>query len=317
MSYNLNPNRIDEMSLQGKFISSGKKWAHVLHGVYNGVAAPVTSQQLLTEAIAEWATGLAPVMAHLSSDVQLNQINLKQVVTWKSRFGRVTQLGITIVGGALTAVVVLDAGTGYSNGTDFATIVDFAHTGTGAAITLTYAGGSCTGAVITDPGAGYSLKTEALAPLPDAIADNRQDVVYGAQDFIGGLSDNGSIATDREPSFNAISIKMRSGFPGRYGRGAAHWPGITEAQTTKDVINAPDLANLQTDANSWFVTPFSGPPIPAGAAWQPFIFSPKLFHSANPLDIGTNIVVSDYASQITTAIVNTNVGTMRRRKLKN
>lgn len=311
MAYTLDPTILDEMTLKGKFLSSGKKWAHVLHGKRDSIGAAVTSTQLLSRAEQGWHTVANAVDGNLSQDIQLQEIDVRQVLTYKSRFGRVTQLGLTIAGGVITAVAILDPGAGYINGGDFAIIWDNAGTGTGAIISLTYTGNVCTAAAVVAGGVGYSNLTYATAPLPDLTAGNRYDYVYGAADFLAGLTDNGSLVTDREPSFNSVSVRMRSAFAGRAGRGAAHWPGIVEAQTTGDIINVGDLTLLQAAATQWFITPWGGG-LPTN--WVRVILSPTRMHLIPP---SANPTTAQYSSPISTAIVNTNVGSMLRRKLRN
>lgn len=316
MAYNLSSNFPDQMSLLGHFVSSGKKWAHILYGRIGAIGPVTTSQNLLLSAHSSFTAGPTSIMQFMSQDVQLDQMTLKQVQSYHADVGTLTELSLTIAAGVITGVAIVNPGAGYANGTDKAIVVDYQKTGTGAVINLTYAGGVCTAATIVNGGVNYSASTFATAPLPDGSGPNRYDLVFGAQDFVGPFTDAGGINTDRATSFNAFSIKMRSGLAGRSGRGAAHWPGVAEAQTLLDNLTGATLAGMQPNVTDWFVNPFTAAPIPAGASWQPQILSQKQMRFTPPSTFPGSATQPFWLSPISTAVLNAPVGSMLRRKVK-
>lgn len=113
----------------------------------------------------------------------------------------------------------------------------------------------------------------------------------------------GAIATDSEPSDDAVFIYLKSGLRGKSYQGGKHFGGTSEVDTTGDILTGAGLARWQTVRNA--LTPNLVDATPN--AWTPCIFSRTLSQfRLNP----TNIVTAD----VVTALLDLNIGTMRRRR---
>ena len=114
----------------------------------------------------------------------------------------------------------------------------------------------------------------------------------------------GSVATDRCPDHECVSMLFRTSKRGRNYRGAKRFGGICEANTTKDLIAAADVAAWQALAASIL----AGFTDSDGNVWVPFVRSTNLSQlKTNP----TTLVGAD----VIEVLVNLNLGTMNSRKV--
>jgi len=114
----------------------------------------------------------------------------------------------------------------------------------------------------------------------------------------------GAIATDPLPSFNTVSMQLKTGVKGRSARGAKRFAGLAEAHTTKNVINATGLGLWGTVASNLS----NGFTDSDGYSWFPVVNShqPPAQCLVNPVVLVWNDVIS--------VLLNEVVGVMRRRK---
>lgn len=113
----------------------------------------------------------------------------------------------------------------------------------------------------------------------------------------------GAVTGDRTPSFNAATLQLRTNLRGRNYRGSKHFSPMSESQIGDDVWNAGALTvlgNIKSAIQAGFTDS-------DGNFWQPVVVSQELSQlSVNP----TTVVYAD----VIQIVVNTLVGTMRRRK---
>jgi hypothetical protein len=115
---------------------------------------------------------------------------------------------------------------------------------------------------------------------------------------------NGAVATDSEPSDDAVVILMLSAIRGRMCRGMKHFGGTSEADTTGDILTGAGLAAWAlvrdgmktncTDAN--------------GNVYTPFVLSRSWSSLKAPVKI--------FGVNVTTCTLLKNIGTMRKRRSK-
>lgn len=114
----------------------------------------------------------------------------------------------------------------------------------------------------------------------------------------------GAIATDPLPSDACVSFLLRTALRGRSYRGAKRLPAINEIDTTGDVLTGAGLARWQTVQSSMFANLVDA----LGNVWTPSVVSRSLSQLlVNP----TTVVAND----ITSVLLNKNIGTMRGRRV--
>lgn len=115
----------------------------------------------------------------------------------------------------------------------------------------------------------------------------------------------GAVATDSEPSNDAVVVVLKSSFRGKNGRGFKHFGGTNESDTTQDILTGGGLA-LWAAVAAACALPMTDA---GGVLYNPFIFSP--FQS----QIKTNpTVVRGY--DVASVVLDKDVRTMRKRKTK-
>ena len=117
------------------------------------------------------------------------------------------------------------------------------------------------------------------------------------------LAGAGAIATDSEPSNDAVVIRLNSAFRGKTMRGYKHFAGTSEIDTTGDVLTGAGLARWQAVRDALAL-----PLVDAlGNTWTPFIRSRVSEQvKVNPTTVrGTDVIA---------CVLDLNIGTMRRRK---
>jgi hypothetical protein len=124
------------------------------------------------------------------------------------------------------------------------------------------------------------------------------------------IAATGGIATDSLPTYNAIVVRLVSAQKGRSGRGSKHYGPGNESDTTGDVLTGARLTAWQA-IRDLHILPFTDASV---NTWVPCVVSriqnylPVGEYATNP----TNVISYD----VTSAILNTTLGTMRRRKVK-
>ena len=116
----------------------------------------------------------------------------------------------------------------------------------------------------------------------------------------------GAIATDSQPTFNAVFMELQTGLRGRSYRGSKHFPAVNESDTTGDILTGAGLARWQA-----IQTALALPLTDAiGNVWTLTVVSRKApaQYKVNP----TNVI----ATPVVAVVLDTDVGTMRRRKVK-
>jgi hypothetical protein len=303
MSYPLSTSRVDEVSITGK-TTAGRTWANVIHGLTHDPLGIVQSSDLITAIEAVW---VATVKLNITNLTTMTRITSRQVVGLKPKYGSFYLVNFTLVAGSITAALIVDAGSGYKNGTELIPIYD--PTGLGAVVYGTWAGGSLASVDVDAGGAGYTAPV-STQDLPDGTSPvpNRLEWMYGAQDF-AAFTDTGGVLPDSLPSFNSWSIRLRSAAPGRYGRSSAHWPGVPESDTVNDAFTGGAVTFANGSAVSMYATPIPGP---FGTTWVCGTYSKLQLARQTPK--GAITVSNPYFSPISTAVCNVNVGSMLRRK---
>lgn len=132
---------------------------------------------------------------------------------------------------------------------------------------------------------------------------NILDIGDGEQSF--AIAGAGAIATDAEPSDDAVVVSLLSGVRGRQGRRFIHFGGSSEVDTTGDILTGGGLALWQAvrdGAKAVIVDAL-------GNTWTPFVRCNFGAEYIKP-----PIVVRGY--DVVTGYLATVVGTMRKRKAK-
>lgn len=118
-------------------------------------------------------------------------------------------------------------------------------------------------------------------------------------------TEQGAIATDRQPDAATVTMQCKTATRGRFARGSKHFAGLVEADTTQDILNAGGITAWSAvrdalltftdgDSNIWVLTIKSSRP---------------------PADYTSTPVVV-VAFDCTSIVLNKTIGTMRRRKPK-
>lgn len=118
---------------------------------------------------------------------------------------------------------------------------------------------------------------------------------------------DGTTSGDRLPTYAAAVVQLKSDNRGRSYRGSKHFTPIAESDSDDDILTNGGLTKLQNVANKLaFPLQLTGT---NGSVWQLVILSPTLSNlTANP-SVFT-------FSTISSAVANSQLGTMRRRKVK-
>lgn len=152
-----------------------------------------------------------------------------------------------------------------------------------------------------------TVVTPWLAAANAAWAPNSTQIRFidNAQDLAAttAVAGAGAIATDSEPSVDAVVCMLTTAFRGRNARGFKHLGGSNEVDTLRDVLVGAGLGRWQAvrDAlKAQFVDA-------DGNTWKPFVFS-RLGSQ-----IRTNPTVVRGAD-VTNSFLNLTIGSMRKRK---
>jgi hypothetical protein len=113
----------------------------------------------------------------------------------------------------------------------------------------------------------------------------------------------GAIATDSEPSDDAVVVVLKTAWRGKRGRGFKHFGGTNEVDTLRDVLVGAGLARWQAVRDAC-KTAFADA---GGSTWVPFVFST---YQSVYMSLPTTIRGND----VTGADLDLVIGTMRRRK---
>lgn len=113
----------------------------------------------------------------------------------------------------------------------------------------------------------------------------------------------GAIATDSMPTIDSVYMLLRTAKRGANYRGSKHFPGVNEADTTDDLLTGAGLVRWQA-----LQTALMTPLVDAlGNTWVLSLLSRSLSQLTNN---PTTVVAND----VTSVLLNKNVGTMRRRR---
>lgn len=128
------------------------------------------------------------------------------------------------------------------------------------------------------------------------------DDAIDLQTFIAAAG-TGAIATDGEPSVDAVVVNLKSAFRGKAMRGFKHFGAVNEIDTTNDILTGAGLARWQAVRDGVKTVLVDA----IGNTWTPFIRSRYLEQvKVNPTTIrGVDIV---------NATLTLNVRTMRKRR---
>lgn len=143
--------------------------------------------------------------------------------------------------------------------------------------------------------ASYGNGTSNIRWFDDALDPTVTTVLAGV----------GAISTDRATSFNAVFMSLKTGVRGRKYQGSKHFPGLNEIDTTMDLLTGAGLARWQT-LQTALATPLTDA---TGNTWNPCVvtLNGSVFKK-NP----TSITYND----ITQIVMDLDIGTMRKRKVK-
>jgi hypothetical protein len=115
----------------------------------------------------------------------------------------------------------------------------------------------------------------------------------------------GAIATDSEPSDDAVFCYLKTAVRMPGGKGGKHFAGTSEVDTTGDILTGAGLARWQAVRDSLILTVNSA----EGNSYVPCVLSRKFSQlKLNP----TNVVTWD----VVASLLDLNIGTMRRRRSK-
>lgn len=125
-----------------------------------------------------------------------------------------------------------------------------------------------------------------------------------------GASQNmtaGAVAGDRLPTFNAVTIQLKTGFRGRNYRGSKHFAPLSEGDTTLDNLVGAAITRWQAVRDA--LAAMTAVTVTGGSTWKLIVLSTSLSDlTANPcLFTGADV---------TSCVLNETVGTMRHRKEK-
>lgn len=155
-----------------------------------------------------------------------------------------------------------------------------------------------------------ALETQLEAALPITYANGKvkarfmDDPTFAYNTPSGDV--DGAVTGDRATNFNAVTIQVNTDARGRNFRGSKHFGPIAESQTTLDALNAGAIT-LWGDVVNGLYNLMAGGLAGASTTWAWIVLSQTLS------DLEANPCVFTYA-WVNAALLNTTVGTMRRRK---
>jgi len=116
----------------------------------------------------------------------------------------------------------------------------------------------------------------------------------------------GGVAGQRSPDYVSATVRLKSNVKGRFARGRKSYGPIAESSTTGDHLTAGAIT-LFTNVAAAILAGFTDA---GGNQWVPTVKSslPPAQYTENPVTVVTYYV--------TAAIVNTNLGILKRRKVK-
>lgn len=120
---------------------------------------------------------------------------------------------------------------------------------------------------------------------------------------------NGTVTTDRQPSFAAGVLQKKTGVPSRNFRGSMHVGALPESFTTQDQLNVGTGIPAYEALRDAFRGLVSAPTTDGAGDFYPIVLSTTLSDLFASPSIFTGAWISDYT-------LNLKVGTMRRRKEK-
>lgn len=129
---------------------------------------------------------------------------------------------------------------------------------------------------------------------------------YNDNEEIFSVAGVGAIGTDSMPSDDAVYFLFRTPLRGRSYRGSKHFGPLSEEDTTDDLLTGAGLARWQTLQTALGATLTDA----NGNVWQPHVLSRKLSNLA-ALPVATVV-----ANQVTSVLLDLNIGTMRKRRSK-
>lgn len=139
----------------------------------------------------------------------------------------------------------------------------------------------------------YTPNTVTCRWLDDALDPPLSVAVAGA----------GAIATDSEPSDDAVYLLYRTALRGQSYRGSKHFGGSSEVDTTGDILVGAGLARWQAVQAALLLPLVDASP----NTWTPWVFTRKNSQSVvNPTTIK--------GADVTQVLLDKNIGTMRRRR---
>ena len=114
----------------------------------------------------------------------------------------------------------------------------------------------------------------------------------------------GAIATDSQPTVDAVYMLLRTALRGKSYRGSKHFPAVSEIDSTGDILTGAGLVLWQA-VRTALATALTDA---LGNVWNLSLLSRTLSQlSVNP----TSVVAND----VTTVLLNKTIGTMRRRRV--
>lgn len=116
----------------------------------------------------------------------------------------------------------------------------------------------------------------------------------------------GAIVTDSYASNAAVYLLYRTALRGRSFRGSKHFAGLSEVDTTDDILTGAGLVRWQTVQAACLANLVDA----NGNTWTPTVLSRKL-SQLNALPLATVV-----ANDVTDVLLDLNVGTMRKRRSK-
>jgi hypothetical protein len=155
-----------------------------------------------------------------------------------------------------------------------------------------------------------AFTTTVITPLL-AAASSRYNPNYGKVRNIQNVADLastiaiagvGAIATDSQPTDDAVVVLLKSLTRGRQCMGRKHFAGSNEADTTKDLLNAGGVTAWGAVRDALKTVLIDA----GGNGWTPFV----LGRSASQLKAPVKI----YGANVSDAILLKTIGTMRKRR---
>lgn len=132
---------------------------------------------------------------------------------------------------------------------------------------------------------------------------------------LGGFALSGTQDPPTLPSFVSANVRKKSSLPGRSYRGSCHIGGLVQADVDPDWIKPTPYATYAPLLQG-FVTNSLISTVGANTYhMDPVIFQPTLVNRAGVPGIGTASGL--YTAPVTIGFLNTKMGTMKRRKVRN